>query len=218
MPPKLSKSEKLNLIVAHLKSTGTCHTLKDLEKSLPAVASINSIQVKDFIQELIDENKIRVEKIGSGNWYWCFDSDDRADRERHLARVRADVDKARKGCADAEAGLAAELAQRQQDSDDSSCDAERAILQAQKTHLQEEIRRLCKAESSAVGSMDRKGASQLQTELEDHRQQALRWTDNIYILEEYMRKLAGGDRQLVDQLLRQCYGDEYVEGEGLREL
>jgi Mnd1 HTH domain len=28
--------------------------------------------VKDFIKDLTDENRIHVEKIGSGNWYWCW--------------------------------------------------------------------------------------------------------------------------------------------------
>ncbi|KAI2792450.1 hypothetical protein POX_b02488 [Penicillium oxalicum] len=218
MPPKLSRSEKLDLILTHLQSTRTCHTLKDLEKSLPAVASINSIQVKEFIQALTDENQIRVEKIGSGNWYWCFGSDERQDRQRQLTRVEADVDKARKGCADAEADLAAELARRQQEGDDSSCDAEREILQVQKIHLHEDIRRLGKIDTSPVDAVGSKSVSQLQTELAGFHQQALQWTDNIYILEEYLCKLAGGDREMVDELLRQCYEDEYVEGEGLREL
>jgi hypothetical protein len=46
------------------------------------VASIHSIQVKEYIQTLIEENKLRVDKIGSGNWYWSFGSDEKYDRER----------------------------------------------------------------------------------------------------------------------------------------
>jgi hypothetical protein len=30
------------------------------------------------------------------------------------------------------------------------------------------------------------------------------------MLEEYLRKLAGGDRQIIEGILRECYGDEYV--------
>jgi hypothetical protein len=55
------------LIVSYLRLTGTCHTLKELDKTLPAVASINGMQVKEHIQELVDENTIWSEKIGSGN-------------------------------------------------------------------------------------------------------------------------------------------------------
>lgn len=28
------------------------------------------MKVNDFLKELRDENKVRVEKIGSVNWYW----------------------------------------------------------------------------------------------------------------------------------------------------
>ncbi|CEJ55639.1 hypothetical protein PMG11_01888 [Penicillium brasilianum] len=218
MSPKLSKSDKLDLILTHLRATSTCHTLKDLEKVLPSVASIHSIQVKEYIQTLTEENKLRVEKIGSGNWYWSFGSDERHDRERQLARVTAEVEKARKSCTDTEADLAAETMQRQREVDDASCDAERETLQGKKADLQEETRRLRAAETSATDSVNNKGVQQLRTELAEFRQQALQWTDNIYVLEEYLRKLAGGDREVVQSILRESYGDEYVDGEGLREL
>lgn len=182
------------------------------------MAPINSIQVKEYIQALTDENKLRVEKIGSGNWYWSFGSDEKHDRERQLARVKTDVEKARKACTDTEAGLAAETAQRQQEADDTSCDAERETLAGKKAGLQEEIRRLQAAEASATNSVSNKGVQQLRAELAGFRQQALQWTDNIYMLEGYLRRLAGGDREVVEAILRECYGDEYVDGEGLREL
>ncbi|KAJ6187384.1 hypothetical protein N7519_002292 [Penicillium mononematosum] len=104
--PKLTKSAKQDLILTHLRTTGTCHTLKDLEKTLPSVASINGIQVKEYIQALTDEGLLRVEKIGSGNWYWSFSSDEKHALEHQLARVTTEVEKVRKSYADAEAALA----------------------------------------------------------------------------------------------------------------
>lgn len=44
------------------------------------------------------------------------------------------------------------------------------------------------------------------------------WTDNIGILEGYMVNLMGGDKERLDGMKRELYGDEYVEGEGLKEL
>ena len=44
------------------------------------------------------------------------------------------------------------------------------------------------------------------------------WTDNIYMLEAYLGKLAGGDREIMAAVQQECYGEEYVEGEGLREI
>ncbi|KAJ5579726.1 uncharacterized protein N7459_005711 [Penicillium hispanicum] len=215
MPPKLSKSDKQALIVAHLRASGTCHTLKELEKALPAVASINSIQVKEYVQALVDEGKLRVEKIGSGNWYWVFGSEEKRERERQLARLQMEVEKTQKSCADAEAAVAAETTRRQ-DEMGPGLEDERRALRGRKAELETEVRRL---RAIAQGdSPSRKGSQQLRKEIAEFRQQALQWTDNCYVLEEYVRKLAGGDREIVAAVLRECYGDEYVDGEGLREL
>ena len=214
--PRLSKSDKEALIIAHLRATGTCHTLKELEKTLPAVASINGIQVKEYVQALVDEGNLRVEKIGSGNWYWSFESDEKRERERQLARVQKEVEQARRSCSDAEAAVAAETMQRQNETD-AGHEVERETLRRRKADLETQLHRL-RATCTVGDSPSRKGDQQLQKELAEFRQQALQWTDNCYVLEQYLRKLAGGDREIVAAVLRECYGDEYVDGEGLREL
>lgn len=206
------------MILTHLRNTGTCHTLKDLEKTLPSVASINGIQVKEYIQALTDEGQLRVEKIGNGNWYWSFTSDEKHDLERQLARVSEEVEKVRKACADVEAALAAEILRRGKETDEEH---ERETLIAKKHQLQAAVDRVRTTEaqlSRSSNTLSSKGTKQVQEELAGFQQQALQWTDNIYILEEYLRKLAGGDRHIVEEVLREIYGDEYVEGEGLCEL
>lgn len=217
-PPKLSKANKLALIVTHLQTTGTCYTLKELEKTLPAVASINSIQVKEYIQALIDEDQIRVDKIGSGNWYWSFGSDEKVERERQLARVYTEVEKAKKSCTEWEAALTAETARRDESDEENEVGIDtRQSLQVTKAELAAEVHRLRVAETGLGDSECKKGVLMLQRELAGFRQQALQWTDNLCILEQYLRELAGGDPQMVAALLHECYGDEYVDG-GLREL
>ncbi|KAK6497917.1 hypothetical protein TWF481_012313 [Arthrobotrys musiformis] len=62
----------------------TAHSIKDLEKSLPTATGISGMQVKDYLTALVDENKIRVEKIGSGNWYWCFKGDEKKQKENEV--------------------------------------------------------------------------------------------------------------------------------------
>ncbi|KAL4923862.1 putative GAJ protein [Aspergillus undulatus] len=220
MPPKLSKSAKQGLIVSHLRSTRTCHTLKDLEKMLPSVASINGIQVKDYIQELTDDGKIRVEKIGSGNWYWCFGGDEKKERERQLTQLRKDVDRARASCKRAQVDLAVRKQARDKEVELGGADGEeewKGLMKRRKA-LEGERKRL-QAEWTAVSTTgERKGVGQMREEIDECRERAQLWTDNIYVLEEYVRKLTGGDREVMQAVQRECYGDEYVEGEGLREL
>ncbi|KAJ5327390.1 putative coiled-coil protein [Penicillium brevicompactum] len=215
MPPKLSKSAKQDLILTHLRATGTCHTLKDLEKTLPAVASINGIQVKEYIQALTDESQVRVEKIGSGNWYWSFSSDEKREHERQLARMSTEVEKTQKACADAQAELAVETQLRGEEADEGQRDS----LMARKAELQAAVDWVRNTEAQLTGRLNplsNKDANQVLKELAGFRREAFQWTDNIYVLEEYMRKLTG-DRQMVEMILREYYGDEYVDG-GLAEL
>ncbi|KAL3476970.1 meiotic nuclear division protein 1 [Aspergillus californicus] len=219
MPPKLSKSAKQGLIVSHLRSTRTCHTLKDLEKMIPSIASINGTLVKEYIQELTDDGKIRMEKIGSGNWYWCFGGDEKKERDRQLGQLRKDVERAQASCKRVEADLAVRRKKKASE-EGATADPgeERECLMERKKGLEGERNRL-QAEWTAVSTTgEGKGVGQMRQETQECRQRAQIWTDNIYVLEEYVRKLASGDREILEAVQRECYGSEYAEGEGLREL
>jgi hypothetical protein len=52
------------------------------------------MHVKDYLQALADDNKIRVEKIGSGNWYWSFPSDEKKAKDAALAKAQDEYNKA----------------------------------------------------------------------------------------------------------------------------
>ncbi|GFN13360.1 putative GAJ protein [Aspergillus tubingensis] len=231
MPPKLSRSAKQALIVSHLRATGTCHTLKDLEKMIPSVASINGMQVKEYIQELTDEGRIRVEKIGSGNWYWCFGGEEKKEREERIRRLRREVDRVRGSWEDAEARLSARKQARvQEEAEEAHGDGdgdgngngngeeERRRLMEQKAVLERETHQLQGEWMALATSPEGKSLPQIKEETEEYRRLAHQWTDNIYILEGYVDKVTGGDREVLRMVQRECYGEEYVEGEGLREL
>ncbi|KAL2004874.1 hypothetical protein VTN00DRAFT_3147 [Thermoascus crustaceus] len=222
MPPKsnhLSPTAKQALILAYIRSTRTCHTLKDLEKTLPsAVASVNGMQVKEYIQALTDEGQLRVEKIGSGNWYWCFGSEEKREKEKVRAGLEREVARAAKAYKEVEDALEKARNEAAKAGEEGDDEAEREELLRRKAEFGAEVRKL-RADEDALRDAD--GAGGLKRKMEEIsncKQDASLWTDNIYILEEYLGKLAGGDRELVDAVRRECYGDEYLEGEGLREL
>jgi hypothetical protein len=52
------------------------------------------MHVKDYLQSLADDNKIRVEKIGSGNWYWSFLSDEKKTKEAALEKAQEENNRA----------------------------------------------------------------------------------------------------------------------------
>ncbi|KAL8994515.1 MAG: hypothetical protein Q9169_005544 [Polycauliona sp. 2 TL-2023] len=55
-------------------------------------------------------------------------------------------------------------------------------------------------------------------EIAQTRTNAERWTNNIELLEAWLDRVLGIDPCQLDCLRRECYGAEYVEGEGLKEL
>lgn len=185
------------------------------------------MQVKDYVQALVDDSKVHMEKIGSVNWYWSFPSEARREREQVKERLTKELERVQKTVENLEVELqertaATKGADGGDDDDENAAAAEaeaaqREILMQRRDTLLAEVQRIRADEEAFLAG----GAAGVETKKEDikaWKQEASMWTDNIYILEQYLTKLAGGDRDLVEAVKRECYGDEYVEGEGLREL
>ncbi|KAH8700287.1 Mnd1 family-domain-containing protein [Talaromyces proteolyticus] len=226
MAPKgktVSPEVKRQQILDHIRSTRTCHTLKDLEKTLPSIASINGIQVKEYVQALLDDSTIRMEKIGSVNWYWSFLSDMRRERENVKRRLLRDMECLSKVKKELDNEIREKEATAWTDNggDDPAMIAARAVeretLMSLKTELEAELKQL----EAKKDSLENTGAASIRKRTQDIKKwkaDTVMWTDNIYILEQYLSKIAGGDRDVIEGVKRQCYGNEYVEGEGLCEI
>ena len=90
------------------------------------------------------------------------------------------------------------------------------MLLHRKDLLGAEINEYTKLEARLLsGSMA--GIEKRMIETRAFKEQTSMWTDNIYILEQHLMKLASGDRQTVDLVKREFYGEEYSDG-GLKEL
>ena len=171
------------------------------------------MQVKEYLQALSDDSKIHVEKIGSGNWYWSFASEETALRTTELAKLRAEMDAATKAVGELEEKIAAARAERA----DGEEEGEREMLLTNQGTLVEEIGTL-KKELASYADADRGEVERKNKEVEGFKATAERWTDNLMLLDGYLNKLMGGNKEGMDGLRRECYGAEYVEGEGLAEL
>lgn len=169
------------------------------------------MQVKDYLQALSDEGKIRVEKIGSGNWYWSFLSEEKKSRENLLGKLKEELAKVEGSLGELEEKVREASEKRGEDDED------RGNLVSIKLELDGEVGVLRKElegyKDGDPGEVDRK-----RKEVKTLQARAEVWADNIGILEGYMLNLIGGDREKLDGMKRELYGDEYVEGEGLKEL
>lgn len=208
---------KLATILNWFHSSAVAHNIKDLEKAIPSIASINGMQVKDYIQALTDENQVRVEKIGSGNWYWAFIGEELRAKETALAKAKEEHDKATAVVEDLECKIEEANAERQ-DGEDGDEAIDRAATTLQHDQL---VGRIAVMKSELAGysqndpvEMDRRKseATQLRNNIET-------LTDQIVEMEGYLMGKSGMDRETALAWKRETYGVEFSEeDEGLREL
>ena len=212
-PKGPSKGEKLSLIFRYIRSSRTCHTLRELEKSLPSIASINSIVVKDLVKDLTDEGKLKVEKIGTGNWYWSFGDDDKKLKELEVAKLKEEVEKTRQRVED----LGRKRDETKKEKEDREVDEVYTQLAARAIHLEEEVANLRKERDELEMALSG-GVGQIRSEIERYKEETEMWTNDIYILEGQFRDKIGIDPEAMQALQKGCYGTEYVDGEGLKEI
>ena len=193
------------------------YTIKELEKNLQSVASINGMQVKEYLQALQDEYLIRVEKIGSGNYYWCFMSDAKKTKENAWNNLQVEESKLASSIAETERLIEEETAKREEDDEmiEDGCLARKALLEAHDT-LMKEMESLDK-ELACYSDNDPPDVLCKGEETKRLKDSTIRWTDNVESLESLLINLTG-DRAQVAELMRSACGDEYIVGEGLKDL
>lgn len=164
-----------------------------------------------------------MEKIGSVNWYWNFPSDERRERENAKEKLVRDSERLTKITEQLEAEIREREASLEDDNggDDPAIiaakAAERENLTSQRSALGAEVKAL-EAKKNALESSGAAGIKEKTGDIATWKADTVMWTDNIYIMEQYLSTITCGDRDLIESVKRQCYGNEYVEGEGLREL
>jgi hypothetical protein len=193
------------------------HSFKDLEKSLPTVAGINKMQLKDFVQSLTDEGLIRVEKIGGGNWYWSFVSDAKKLKEKVLHDLMAEDTKLKASIADVNRQIEEETAAREEDDEmleDGGLDRA-GLLGAHETLLKEAA-----ALATELASYSDNDPTEILRKAEGTkrlRESAEKWTDYIEGVQGLLKNMTG-DKATVARIMESICGDEYVPGEGLKDL
>jgi CRISPR/Cas system CMR subunit Cmr4 (Cas7 group RAMP superfamily) len=216
-PKNIPPAAKQQKILDYFRESMSVYTIKELEKNLPPVASINGMQVKEYLQALQDEYLIRVEKISSSNYYWCFMSDAKKIKENALNNLQAEENKLTSSIAETERLIEEEIAKREEDDEmlGDGCTDRKALLEAHDT-LTKEMESLDK-ELACYSDNDPADVLRKVEETKKLKDSTIRWTDNIESLESLLINLTG-NRAQVAELMRSACGDEYVVGEGLKDL
>lgn len=198
----VSKAEKRSRLTTLLWDSKAPWTLKELEKHSKKLG-INSMVVKDIMQELVDDNLVCLEKIGSANYYWSFPSE--AYRKAEGLRARLTTDKeTRKRSVEEMEGKISELEPGREQT------GEYKELMAS---LQQKRRRIgeVKEELKTLKANDPETLREL-TELVEHIKAAVcRHTDNMYSCKSFIVKKAGLSKGEAANMLQMGPNFDYPE-------
>ncbi|KAK9458067.1 meiotic nuclear division protein 1 [Dipodascopsis uninucleata] len=186
----ISAEEKCSRLLAFFRESFTFYGIKDIEKQGAKATGINSMQIKDVLQSLVDDGLVRCEKIGSGNFYWSFPSDASRQRDLALQTTKKNVASANEAIVLLEEQLAAEKVAREPT-------PERETLLVDVEARINELASL-KEQVNASEGLNPELIQRQQAYLEECKEAVNRWTDNIFAVLAYFRE-QGTDMKLVYQ-------------------
>ncbi|CUS12586.1 unnamed protein product [Tuber aestivum] len=194
MPPKSLPPAKLQQVLAHIHSLNTTYTLKDLEKLIPAATGVSGMLVKDYLTALVDEGLLRVEKIGNGNWYWAFRSEETNNKRRILKNCLEEKEK----LCFAISGLKREIGEIGAVGGEGNEELVKRVqgLKVVKAGMLAEIT-----------EYEEENVSRFKREIDEMRTRINLTIDNLYTLEKYVKDVTGGDREALDGC-RKMFGME----------
>ncbi|ORX35302.1 meiotic nuclear division protein 1 [Kockovaella imperatae] len=173
----LSRDEKKAKMLELFHENSEFFTLKELEKIAPKQKGIVQQTVKEILEELVSDNEVVAEKIGTSNYFWSFPSAAGATKQAALAKAQRELEEVTSKIAEVNAGLKA----AEKDREDTP---ERRKLLSTLSDLQAENKTL-KDELAAFGAADPARHERKMQAVEVCKEAALRWTDNTIVLLQY---------------------------------
>lgn len=177
----VSKEEKRLRTLDYFATTKGVYQLKDLEKSLYKEKNIPSQSVKDLLKELVGDDEVDTDKIGSSTYFWAFPSKKQQTLKRKAEEADSKLKKLKKNVEDKDQAL-------------QSLDIEevegRMHLKAALDRLKNE-RDIKKAQFEKMKFNNPVYMDELKKEIKKMKTNLNLWAENIYILRTYCREKFG---------------------------
>ncbi|KAJ2857026.1 Meiotic nuclear division protein 1, partial [Coemansia asiatica] len=179
MGPRLTIEEKRKRMMEIFHDTMEPYLLKELEKIGPKQKGIVSQTVKDVVQSLVDDNMVRCEKIGTSNYFWSFPSESALKRKTRLQDLEKELALMEAKQSELDSAIEQALLGREQTEEREGLVEELGDVEALWNKQQAELRQF--EECDPVRMNERKKQTMVA------RDAANRWTDNIFIIQGWIR-------------------------------
>lgn len=186
----LSMEEKTKRILELLQKTETVFTLKELEKIAPKEKGVVTQSVKEALEILVSENKVKEEKIGQARYYWSFVSDQIVNKENKKKGLEEELAKKKEQLLLLTDKLR-ETKQERQSGEKRRKQLE--LLQQNKKQLEEVQKELALYEENSPEQLE-----QLENDLETLKQDTNAYTDHIFTLKSYVCNELNVERNAFD--------------------
>lgn len=185
----VSKEEKKIRTLSYLLETKGVYQLKELEKSLYKEKGVLSQAVKDILKELVGDDEVETDKIGSSVYFWAFPSKKQQNLKRKAEEQDTKLKKLKQNVEEKEVALK---------SVDNKEVEGRLFLKASLDRLRNE-RDIKKAHFERTKYNNPAYMEELKREVKQFKKDLNRWAENIYILRTYCRDKLGVDETAFNQ-------------------
>ncbi|KAM7456166.1 hypothetical protein BLSTO_03084 [Blastocystis sp. subtype 1] len=208
----LSADEKKQKMRDAMLAGKSVYNMKELEK-IGKEQGISGMVIKDVVQEMLDDDMIIQEKVGSNSLFWIFPSQSYVLKKRKLDTLRQSVGSAR----EEKEKLEAEIAKAKEDKPDSEHRSELLkqyeALKSEKEGLLSTLDTLKEHDPETIRQMS--APNQIPSNVEEDIKTAVdganRWTDNIWSMKSFLTRKQGISSKEADQALEIPDDFDYVE-------
>ncbi|ANQ10210.1 Uncharacterized protein PCOAH_00044990 [Plasmodium coatneyi] len=188
-----SNDEKKQILYDIMLESESFFILKELEALAPK-KGIRSLFVKDLLQQLVDDNKVKSEKVGAQNIYWVLKTEEASTLQNSYQEMKEKKEEYEENARREKEGYE-EFANSLSISQDQLRDK----LEEAKTlmsHLEEK-----KKELENVKKTDMKQIEMMKMQNECAVESIQRWNNNICLVKQWIQDRTNKPADTVDRLL-----------------
>lgn len=174
----LSIEEKVSRIEEMLREKKSFFTMKEIEKICLKEKGVVPQSLKEVIDILVTEGRIKEEKIGISKYYWCFASDERVKKSNKVASLEKELSTLEKK----HSSLEKSISMQQEEKIPSEKRTKDLLLLQEHKKTLASLNELLEIEKEN----DPEQMAELEKELLNIKNEIQKWTENVILLRSYL--------------------------------